>query len=75
MDEYYFSASIDNSTSLCLSPLSNRCAAAAGLDPNQAEGYFLYERTQTDGDAEISVIAHVVSNDAAFRLSKMLKLE
>lgn len=74
-DQYYFSSNIDNATSLCISPLSDNRAAAAGLDPNQAEGYFLYERTQTGAAAEISVIAKVISADAAFRLSRMLKLE
>ncbi|MEJ0025835.1 MAG: hypothetical protein WDN01_07395 [Rhizomicrobium sp.] len=75
MDEPYFSASIDNSTSLCLSPLSDRGAAATSLDPNHAEAYFLYERTQTDGDPEISVIAQVSTSDAALRPSKLLNLE
>ena len=75
MDQYYFSTNIGNATSLCISPLSDVRAAAAGLDPNQAEGYFLYERTQTGAAAEISVIAQVMSDEAAFRLSQMLNME
>jgi hypothetical protein len=75
MDQYYFCTNIDNATSLCISPLSDNRAAAAGMDPTQVEGYFLYERTQTGNAAEISVIAQVVSEDAAFRLSKMLNME
>lgn len=75
MDQYYFSTNIDNATSLCISPLSDNGAAAAGLDPNQAAGYFLYERTQTGMASEISVIAQLHSEEAALRLSRMLNLE
>lgn len=76
MDWYYFfSANIGNATSLCISPLTDENAVAAGLNPTQTSGYFLYEKTQTEGLPEVAVIAQVLSEDAAFRLSRILNME
>ena len=74
-DCYYFSTNVNNATSLCISPLTDESAIAAGLDPTQASGYFLYEKTQTDGLPEVAIIAQVLSDDAAFRLSRILNMD
>jgi hypothetical protein len=74
MDEFYFSTSVGNDVTLCISPLTERYALAAGLAEGET-GYFLYERTQSGGSQDIAVIARLHSEDAALRLSKMLGME
>jgi len=75
MDCYYFSTNVDNATSLCIAPLTDESATAAGLNPTQASGYFLYEKTQTGGLPEVAVIAHLLSEEAALKLSQILNME
>jgi hypothetical protein len=72
MDEFYFSTNVGNEVTLCISPLTDTHANAAGLDDDRT-GYFLYERSQCGGD--VAVIARLHSEEAAFRLSKILGME
>jgi hypothetical protein len=71
MDEFYFSTTVDNDVMLCISPLTDEKAAAAGL--KDGLGYFLYERKHSD-DA-IAVIARLHDEEAVLRLSRMLGME
>jgi hypothetical protein len=46
----------------------------SGQDVPDSSGYFLFEKTG-DGDlAEIEILAHAMSEDAAFRLKEMLNM-
>lgn len=71
MAELYFSTNVGNDVQLCLSPLTDSRAASVGLEG--ASGYFLYEKSSSDSSVEI--IARVDSEDAAFKLSRMLGME
>ncbi|MBR0906296.1 hypothetical protein [Bradyrhizobium liaoningense] len=74
MAKLYFSTKVSNDLTLCISPLTDERASAAGLDPS-ATGYFLYERSQSGGANEFSVLAQIHSEEAAFRLSRMLGMD
>ena len=67
---YYFSTNLDNDTELLLAPLTDDTAIAAGLDPDQSGGYYLYEQCSTN----ITIIARVDTDEAAFVLGRMLKM-
>lgn len=72
--ELYFSTHIDENVILCISPLTDECALAAGLPSNQL-GYFLYERSSNAETEHCTVIARIESEEAAFRMKNMLGLE
>lgn len=71
MAELYFSTNVGNDAELCISPLTDSRAAAAGVD--DSIGYFLYERTHSDDG--VAVIARLHSEEAALRLSQILGME
>lgn len=54
--------------------LTDERASAAGLEVD-ATGYFLYERSQSGGANDVSVLAQIHSEEAAFRLSRMLEMD
>jgi hypothetical protein len=72
--ELYFSTNISNDVTLCISPLTDERASAAGIDVD-ATGYFLYECSQSGGANDFSVLAQIPSEEAAFRLSRMLGMD
>jgi len=57
MDCYYFSANVDNARSLCISPLTDESAIAAGFRPDTSVRVLPYEKTQTGGLPDIAIIA------------------
>ena len=76
MSFYYFTANLDNETTLCLAPISSTRAAQADECIDDVSGYFLYEYRRTNSTTpEIKVIARVATDDAALTLSRMLKME
>lgn len=75
MSEYYFTANIDNETTLCLAPMSSARVADSGQEIEDTSGYFLYETRRTNDLSEVTIIARVVSEDAALQLSRMLNME
>jgi hypothetical protein len=74
MDEYYFTARIDESRTLCLAPLTNRRIEHADIQPEDTSGLFLYEQTGTGENAAIKILAHVASEESAFQLRDMFKM-
>jgi hypothetical protein len=75
MADLYFSASVDNETTLCIAPLTERRIALSGQEIGDASGYFLYATRKSEEPNEVEVIARLVSEDAAFSLSRILGLE
>lgn len=75
MSDYYFSAQLDNDTTLCLAPLTDRRIEQSGEDVADVSGYFLYSLRGSDGPQDVEILAHVRSEEAAWRLKAMLKLE
>lgn len=69
MSDYYFSISLGNSRSLCISPLTRD--ELSGLEgTGSGGGYYLYERDQADD--QTVVLAKLVSPEAAVRLYEAL---
>ena len=61
---------------LCISPLTDRKAGSVASDilENPA-GYFLYECAVSEDVDNVSVIARLSSEEAAWRLSQLLGME
>ena len=75
MAEHYFSTNIDNETTLCIAPLTNRRIAMSGQEIADTSGYFLYETYKSEQPNGIKIIAHILSEEAAFELSRVLNME
>lgn len=75
MEEFYFSVSIDKDRTLCLAPLTDRNIMISGQEISDRSGLFLFERCGGGENARIEIIAHVISEDAIFRLRDMFKME
>ena len=75
MEDFYFSVSIDKDRTLCLAPLTNRNISKSGQDIVDRSGHFLFERYGEGENANIEVIAQVISEEAVFRLRDMFKME
>jgi len=75
MAEFYFSVSLDNDRTLCVSALTDRKITMSGQEISDPSGYFLYEKRGSDKSCGIEIIAHVLSEEAAFRLRDFFKME
>jgi hypothetical protein len=75
MAEYYFTTNVDNETTLCIAPITNRCLALSGQEIPDTSGYFLYETRKSQEPNEVRIIARVLSEEAAFELSRILNME
>lgn len=76
MPEYYLSKPIANCTSLCISPLTDeQIEASLPLTKANQYAYYLYERDHAQRSAEISILARLVSEEAAVRLGQLLEME
>ena len=73
MEGYYLSGDGEGGVRLFISPLSRRTAEAAGQAWRDAAGYFLYRRGSDDPD-DVTILAHLDSEEAAFDLAGMLGL-
>lgn len=74
MDDYYFTVPLDNDCMLCLAPLTERRIAMSGQRVPDSSGYFLFEKRHTNDFSGVNIIAHVVSEEAAFRLREMFNM-
>lgn len=74
MGDLYFSTNVTNDVTLCISPLTDERASAAGIALD-VTGYYLYERSQSGGEKDVAVLAQIHSEEAAFRLSRMLGMD
>jgi hypothetical protein len=75
MAEHYFTTNLDNETTLSIAPLTNRRITLSGQEIEDTSGYFLYETCKSSEPNEVKIIARVLSEDAAFQLSRMLRME
>jgi hypothetical protein len=76
MPDFYFSTNLSNDVVLCISPLTDEKAANANPEiARDPTGYFLYEYNASGNADDVSVIARVCSEDAAFRLSRILGMD
>jgi len=75
MAHFYFSTSLDDETTLCLAPLTERRRSMASTEIADPSGYFLFERRGTGENAEVEIIARIDSEEAAFRLRELLSLD
>jgi hypothetical protein len=74
MSDLYFSTNVGNEITLCIAPLTSASARANGMDDHQV-GYFLFEKNHSEDSDNVAVIAHLQSEEAALRLSRLLGME
>jgi hypothetical protein len=75
MADHYFSTNIDNKITLCIAPLTSRRLAMSGQEIADTGGYFLYETNKSELPNEVRIIAQILSEEAAFQLSRILNME
>lgn len=75
MAQFYFSAALDDETTLCVAPLTERRRSMASTEIADSSGYFLFEKRGSGEQAEVEIIARVESEEAAFRLRDLLNLD
>jgi hypothetical protein len=72
---YYFSTKLDDDTTLCIAPITDKRIELSGQKLSDKSGYFLYQ-TKGGGDpSDVEILARLTSVEAAFRLKQMLSME
>jgi hypothetical protein len=74
MAEYYFSAQVDDETTLCIAPLTERRVELSGQEIEDRSGYFLYLSRGGAEPNDVEILARLSSEEAVLRLRKMLSL-
>lgn len=74
MNHYYFTKDIDDFTTLCLAPITNRLAEMSGECPADLSGYFLFQRSRATELLDVKIIAQIHSDEGALELSQMLQM-
>lgn len=74
MNGYYLSKRLDNERLLCVAPLSNRNIALSGQEVDDPSGYFLFEKHGSDDNYGVTILAHLVSEEAALQMGMMLEM-
>lgn len=72
---YYFTVNVDNETTLCIAPLSDRRLALSGQEIPDTSGYFLCEMRKSEQPEEVRILAQLVSEEDAIRLSQVLNMD
>lgn len=75
MGEQFYSVNIDDDRMLIIAPLTDQSISACGDEIGDVSGYFLYEKRISDPLERVEILAHVQSEEAAFRLRRMLNME
>lgn len=73
MQEYYFGVPVSNAKTLCVGPITREEANSVDVSFCDGLGYYLYVADAGDDPASVEVLAKLASEDAAFRLSALLK--
>ena len=76
MEEYYFEVPVSNSKVLCVGPITRRETELVLDEASFCDGfgYYLFVADAEKPNADIEIIAKLVSRDAASRLGNLLKL-
>ena len=74
MAELFMSAQLSDGVTVCVAPLSDRRIEQSGQSIEDRSGYFLYERRPRGNAEEVRIMARVIDEDAALRLSELLRL-
>ena len=61
MAEYYFSAALDNDTTLCIAPLTDRRIELSGQEIEDCSGYFLFATRGGGEPNDVEIIARLAS--------------
>jgi hypothetical protein len=75
MSEYYFSAKLDDDTTLCIAPITEKRIELSGQTISDKSGYFLYQTKGGGEPSEVEIFARLTSVEAALRLRQMLSME
>lgn len=73
MTAFYFTASRNDGTTLCLAPLTDKQIEASGCELTDTSGHFLFERGPEELD-QVRILAQVVGLEAVESMRTMLGL-
>ncbi len=74
MSDYYFSGTAQSGEQLVIAPITDEMAAAQNIDDSESIGYFLYQKNSQRDSLDISILAKIPSEEAAFELKRLLNL-
>jgi len=74
MDGLYLSVRLDHERLLCVAPLTERNIALSGQEVDDPSGYFLFEKRGREEAYDVTIVAHLVSEEAAWQMGKMLQM-
>jgi hypothetical protein len=74
VDEIYLGVQLDEDRVLCVAPLTNRNIELSGQDIEDKSGYFLFEKRGRDETQDVEILAHLISEEAALRMARMLNM-
>ncbi|MEA2838732.1 MAG: hypothetical protein QOF41_62 [Methylobacteriaceae bacterium] len=75
MTDYYLSGTSNTGEQLIIAPISDEVAAAQNITDSESIGYFLYQKNNAGDRLDISILAKVTSEEAAFELGRILNLK
>lgn len=75
MAQFFFSRKMEDGKTLCLAPLTERLLLHCADEIEDPSGYFLFERLERGNLIDIEILARVATDEAAFRISRMMGLE
>jgi hypothetical protein len=73
--DYYLSGTSNTGEQLIIAPISDEVAAAQNITDSESIGYFLYQKNNGGDRLDISILAKVTSEEAAFELGRLLNLK
>ena len=72
---FFFSKKLENGKTLYLAPLTERLLMHCADEIEDPSGYFLFERVERGHLMDVEILARVPTDDAAFRISRMMGME
>ena len=74
MADYYLSGVSATGERLVIAPITSEVAAAHDMKESESLGYFLYQKIDTSEKSDVSILAKLPSEEAAFELGRLLGL-
>lgn len=74
MNGYYLTKKLGDKRLLCVAPLSDRNIALSGQEVDDPSGYFLFEKRGSGDAYDVTILAHLVSEEAALQMGAMLQM-
>jgi hypothetical protein len=74
MSDYYLSRDLENGERMFIAPIDAEMAAANNIELAESVGYYLYKRQPNRHRSDVEILAKLPSEEAVFKLGKILGL-